>query len=232
VVEPAPRTAKKRNAGEWVQQEVEEVFSRIARYTKFVFFGKWALGLVALIILVSLMLWPLLSHEGGGVRISFVSDEGTGEATVNGVSPVMESPRFQGVDSKGQPYLVTATRATQQSPKLVTMENVRAELTLKDQNWLQITSKNGEFHDDKKLLYLLDGVVMQHQEGYVVMTDRAAVDTAQSIAYGDRPIQAQGPIGNLLATGFEIRDNGNYMKFGLSGRVTVLIKKSQKLKGA
>ncbi len=224
----APKPSKKRHAGEWVQHEVEEVFQRIGRYTKFVFFSKWLLGIIALLILLLLMLWPLLSQDGAGVRISFVSGEGVASGVLNAAAPVMQNPRFQGVDNKDQPYLVTADRAIQHSATHVTLEKVKAELSLKDQNWLTLTSTRGEFRDDKKILYLLDGVVLQHQQGYIVVTDRAAVDTVKSTAYGDKSVQMQGPMGNLLATGFEIRDNGNYMKFGLSGRVTVNIKKSAK----
>lgn len=227
---PIVKPDKKLGATDWVQQEMEDVFSRLTRYTRFVLFGKWFLAGISLLILLSLMAWPLVSKDGSGVRISFVSSEV--KDAVGGVAPVMENPRFQGVDKKGQPYIVTAARAIQQSATQVTLEDVKGELSMKDQNWLTLTAKNGEFRDDKKILYLLNGVTMRHPDGYLVITDRAAVDTVKSTAYGDRAVQAQGPMGNLLATGFEIRDNGNYLKFGQNGRVNVQIRKSQKQKRA
>jgi hypothetical protein len=127
VIGLAPKPSKKRHAGEWVQHEVEEVFLRIGRYTKFVFFSKWLLGVIALLILLLLMLWPLLSQDGAGVRISFVSGEGVASGVLNAAAPVMQNPRFQGVDNKDQPYLVTADRAIQHSATHVTLEKVKAE---------------------------------------------------------------------------------------------------------
>ena len=69
--------------------------------------------------------------------------------------------------------------------------------------------------------------MIKHQDGHIVVTDRAYIDTQTSIASGDREVQVQSPIGSLLATGFEIRDNGSYMKFGTEGRVKVDLKKSR-----
>jgi hypothetical protein len=201
-----------------------DVFGYLARYTKFVFFGKWALGGVALLILVMLIAWPLFISGNAGMRISLSSQEANG---MNSGAPVMQNPRYQGNSSDGQPYTVIAKRAIQQSDSVILLEKIKGDLSTKRQKWLSLTAENGRFEDTQKILILHDGVVMKHQDGHIVITDRAFVDTRQFIARGDKEVQMQSPIGSLLATGFEIRDNGDYMKFGTKGRVKVDIKKSR-----
>ena len=222
---PSGKPSKTGRATEWVQSEVEEVFGRLARYTKFVFFGKWALGGVALLILVMLIAWPLLLSDNAGMRISFSSNDGGGDASS---APVMQNPRYQGNSSNGEPYTVVAKRAIQHSESTVLLEKIKGQLNTKEEKWLSLTAQDGAFEDVQKMLTLTNGVVMKHQDGHIVVTDRAFVDTQKFVAYGDREVQVQSPIGSLLATGFEIRDNGDYMKFGTEGRVKVDIKKSRK----
>ena len=142
----------------------------------------------------------------------------------------MQNPRYQGNSNNGEPYTVVAKRAVQQSESTVLLERIKGQLNTKEEKWLSLTSQNGKFEDVSKLLTLMDGVVIKHQDGHIVVTDRAYVDTKRFVAYGDREVQVQSPIGSLLATGFEIRDNGDYMKFGMEGRVMVDIKKSRKTK--
>ena len=151
----APSSEKQGKVGaatDWVQQEVEEVFGRIARYTKFVFFGKWALGSVALVILVMLIAWPLLLSDNAGMRVSFSTEDGHGGA---GNAPVMENPRYQGTDKQGQPYTVVAKRAIQQSENTVQLQEIKGELSTSDAKWLTLVAKKGTFEDVSKQLTLL-----------------------------------------------------------------------------
>jgi hypothetical protein len=67
-----------------------------------------------------------------------------------------------------------------------------------------------------------------HDGGYEFTTDQVAIDTKAAIASGQGVLRGQGPSGNLLATGFEIKDNGNQINFGGLGRVTVQLMKAEK----
>jgi lipopolysaccharide export system protein LptC len=206
-------------------QEIESMLRKVARYTRFVLFGKWFLAVVSLLILMVLVIWPMVSRDSSGVRISVVS--GLPKALDPTSKPVMQNPNYQGIDNKGQNYTVTALRAIQESDSKVLLEAVKAELFLQDQSWMSLSAARAEFLQDSKLLTLLGGVKLQHDGGFTVNTPTARIDTNTSIASGEAQVVAEGPMGKLLATGFEIRDNGDYMKFGLKGRVNVQIKRSQ-----
>jgi lipopolysaccharide export system protein LptC len=204
-------------------READTVFSYIKRYTRFVVFSKWFLGVVSLLAITLLIAWPLLTRDSGGVRVSFVMQEGKpGESTL---APVMNKPRYEGTDDKGQKYTITADKAIQRSTILIGLENVVADMFTASGAWLSLTAKAGEFHDDTKLLYLSGGVMLYHEDGYNFTTERVEINTNTSEARGDLAVQGQGPMGNLLATGFEIKDNGSRILFGGKGRVNMILNK-------
>lgn len=205
--------------------QVEELFHRITRYTRFVLFSKWFLAVIAVIVIGFLIAWPLLTRDSSGMRVSFVVTENADGTRA--VSPVMKNPHYQGVDKKGQKYTVTAKEAIQRTSIIVDMKQVQADMFLTDQSWLSLTADRAEFHDDTKLLYLVGNVTIFHDGGYSFLTERAVVDTNTSQAAGDKQVTGQGPMGNLLATGFEIRDNGTVIKFGGQGRVNMELVKAK-----
>lgn len=204
---------------------MEDLFSRLTRYTRFVLFSKWFLAIFAVVVIAFLIGWPLLTRDTSGIRVSFVVAE-TKDGS-RALSPVMKNPNFQGVDKKGQKYTLTALHGVQRTPIIIDLEKVQADIFTTDTSWLSLSSDKAEFHDDTKLLYLLGNVTIFHDGGYSVATERAVVDTNNSQASGDMPVRGQGPMGNLLATGFEIRDNGDIIKFGGQGRVTMELVKAK-----
>lgn len=196
------------------------LFGRLTRYTRFVLLSKWFLGMFAVLLLVMLIVWPLISTEDG-TRISFEGQavSASGEKT----SPTMFNPRFQGVDGEMRQYTVTADKAVQQTKDLAQLHNVKAELFFADQSWLTISANTGDFSEKDQLLNLYGNVTLTHAAGYVVVTDTAHMRVKENYAWGDGPVEGVGPTGKLLATGFEIRDNGSRMVFGKQGRVNVEI---------
>lgn len=199
------------------------LFIMLARRARFVLLSKWFLGVFALVLLASLIIWPLLQSQEG-TRISLTS---SGENMAGGASfPTMFSPRYQGVDGNLRQYTVTADKAVQQSKERVLLENVSAEMFFQDQSWMTMTSQRGHFSEKNQLLTLDGNVTLTHANGNVVVTEHANIKVKENYAWGEGQVSSTGPTGKLLATGFEIRDNGSSMRFGKQGRVTVIIKKS------
>lgn len=219
------KNAKTALVASWQNQGDGDLFVRITRYTRFVFFSKWFLAVFSVLVIGTLIAWPLVTRDTSGMRVSFAVTENADGTRV--VSPVMKNPNYQGVDKKGQRYRVTALEAVQRTPVIIDMKNVQADMFASDQSWLTMTADRAEFHDDTKYLYLVGNVTMYHDAGYSFVTERAVVDTNTSQAAGDKQVSGQGPMGNLLATGFEIRDNGNIIKFGGQGRVTMELVKAK-----
>ena len=205
-------------------READRVFGYLSRYTRFVLFSKWFLGVVAIIGITALIAWPLLTRDKSGVRVSFVMTEG--KSGVPSITPVMNKPRYEGTDERGRKYTITADQAEQKPDKKIGLKNVAADMFTEQGAWLSLTAAGGEFNDITKILTLTGTVTLYHEEGYQFVTEQVDIDTNTSEARGDLPISGQGPMGKLLATGFEIKDNGNYILFGRKGRVTMTLNRA------
>lgn len=209
----------------WAVREVDHLFSRLSRYTSFVIYSKWSLAGVAVFLLVALLLWPMASEHSAG-RISFV---GTGEGAVTGkssVSPTMDSPVYEGTDKNGQQYRITGARAVQATPELVVIEQVEGNIDTRN-SFVSLTARQAEYAQKQQRITLLGNVHVTSGEGYDFTTPSALVNTETMEVTGEEEVRGAGPMGNLLATGFEIRDNGKTVRFGKTGRVNVNITKAQ-----
>lgn len=206
------------------QKDQASLFGMLARYTRFVFLSKWMLGGFAVILLVSLIAWPFFAAQEG-TRIALSGD---GAAPGSSSAPAMFNPRYQGVDGNERQYTVTALKAIQQTKDIVLLDAVNAEMFFADQSWLTVTAQSGEFIDSAQRLRLNGNVTLTHANGNVIVTEHANIKLKENYAWGDGQVVGSGPTGKLLATGFEIMDNGAIMRFGKQGRVTVtIIRKTQ-----
>src|SRR5262249_6618623 len=142
-------------------------------YTKFVLFSKWFLGVFAIVLMSSLIAWPLLTKDRSGIRITFM---GTGNPN-NAASPVMEHPQYEGSDAKGQQFKVTGIRATQKTPELVLIEKVDGQLIRANGGWSSLNADTAEYRQKQNHLELIGNVVISSDTGYIFNTPRASVDT-------------------------------------------------------
>ena len=124
-------------------------------------------------LLATMVILPLIRGDSSGVRIAL-----TGAQEVPDARPVMKNPRFQGADSKMQPYMVTAKSAIQQDADTIVLNTVQADLTLKDNTWLAVKAEQGTLKLSRQVLYLVGNVDVFHDGGYEMHTERAFVDMA------------------------------------------------------
>lgn len=209
-------------------REVDQLFGRISRYTRFVLFGKWTLLVVALLLIGSLISWPLVSKDRSGLRISFV-DNKTAKPQ-KPMSPVMDSPEYEGVNEKGQQYKVNGKVATQKSATLIEIEQVEAQLLKADSSWFLLTSTRAEYKQDVKVLDLFGDVTLMNDR-HTFSTEHATIETNTMRVFGNDPITGSGPMGKIVASGFEIKDNGEHIIFvGGVEQLRVTIDRSGKKK--
>lgn len=194
----------------WALADPEHLFKRITRYTRFVAFGKWSLLAVALVLTASLIIWPLLSTEKSGLRVSFA---GSGDPSQKPASPVMNNPEYRGIGANGQEFKISGKSATQTSPTLVLMQGVEAQMTRADGSWHALTAERAEYHQDTKIIELFGNVTLIDAKGTSFTTEHATVEVSPLHIFGNTPISGVGASGNILASGFEIVDNGNRIIF-------------------
>jgi lipopolysaccharide export system protein LptC len=206
----------------WAVREVDYLFGAFKRYTRFVFFSKWFLGVFAILLMVSLIAWPLLSKDKAGMRITFQGTDSNGAPVA---SPVMESPEYEGSDERGQQFKITGTRAIQKTPELVLIEKVQSQLIKTNGSWVGMTADGAEYYQKENRIELKGNVTVSDDTGYIFVTPSATIDTKTMHVSGKEKVEGSGPQGNILATGFEIDDNGSKIKFGGQSRTIMHIDK-------
>lgn len=207
----------------WRVREVDHLFAAFRRYTKFVLFSKWFLGLLAIALMTSLVAWPLISKSRSGVRISFIGTDAKHATSV--AAPVMNHPVYQGVTSNGDQYKITGLRAVQKTSELIVIEQVEGQLVKANGDFTALSANNAEYIKAQDMIELIGDVVINDASGYNFVTPRARIHIATMDVEGDAQVEGTGPQGNLLAIGFKIRDNAKRIIFGGTSRVTVHIEK-------
>lgn len=197
-------------SGWWALREVDALFGRFARYTRFVVYSKWSLLLLAGALVASLIAWPLLSKDTSGLRVSFVDNK---VVPVNPASPVMSNPQFYGVGSAGQQYTIHGKRATQKTSTLVVINDASARLVKVNGSWFTVTADRADYQQDKKIIDLYGNVTLIDGAGMRFVTEHATVETNNLHVYGSDAIAGTTNNGNILASGFEITDNGEHITF-------------------
>ena len=195
----------------WAVREVDHLIGRLGRYTLFVMYSKRALLVVTGILTISLIAWPLLTKDRSGLRISFVDSKTAAGAHV--ASPVMENPEYRGQGEAGQQYKISGKTATQKSSTLVVIDQAEGQMLRADGQWYQLTAKRAEYQQDRKIVDLYGDVNVFDTSGTNFVTEHATVEMQTMHIYGKESITGTGSMGNIVASGFEIEDNGKHITF-------------------
>ncbi len=205
----------------WAAREVDGLLHRFARYTRFVLYSKWFLGILALGLLTSLIALPLLTKDRSGMRMSFID---TGAVSPGkAAQPVMKNPEFRGANAAGEPFKVAGLRGVQLTPTLSVIEQVEGQILRKDGKWLSLMADRAEYQQDSKKIQLIGNVTVIDDAGYSLTTPSATIDTKTNNAFSNELVSGTGPLGNLLASGFKISDKGKHIAFTSNAEQRVIL---------
>ncbi len=187
-------------------------------YTRYVGMMKLVLPVIAGLLAVVVVVWPEYYDEPSTFRLGVSNvtvKESEGQKLVNA--------RYTGVDSRNRSYTVTAEAILQglSEDDLVDLSEPKADVTVEDGSWLAMTAPTGQYSKKSEVLELAGGVNMFHDQGYEFRTERALVDFRYTSAFGDTPVQGQGPFGRLSSEGFLVLDGGARILFTGKARLIV-----------
>ncbi len=170
------------------------------RYTRFVTIAKRALLLAALALIAAVLAYSLQPRENNRVAMTF---ERMGKVS-NDLA--MIKPKLTGTDDDGNPFTVTADSAVQdgRNSRRARLNNVEADMTLKDSGWLSATAQSGLVDAMAKKLALWGDISVYSDSGYELHTDSVNVDLANGLVRGDHAVNGQGPVGTLAADHFRV----------------------------
>jgi lipopolysaccharide export system protein LptC len=155
-----------------------------------------ALPTIALILLAAFF---VTTRKGGGDE-AFLEDFADVNATTQNLSS--EKPQFSGVDSRGNPYEITAESASQtpDNKDLVELDRPRA-VTAGGKDNSVVEAATGVFDTDAKTLLLRDGVTLEHEIGrdnYVLRSATATVSIDDQTVKTGNGVVGEGPRGSTL----------------------------------
>lgn len=196
-------------------------------YSRFVRLMKYALPVIAGIVVVLVVIWPELKSQPDQFQIG-ISDLNVETA---GGQRVIDA-RFTGVDGNNRPFSVTAATAIQApgSKERVDLAEPKADVTLQAESWVAITSPTGVYWRDQEILDLTGGVELFHDEGYEFQTEVARIEFKSGNASGDQPVAGRGPFGTINSQGFRILQNGDRILF--TGKARMILYPKQAPKGS
>ncbi|HEV2561818.1 MAG TPA: LPS export ABC transporter periplasmic protein LptC [Rhizomicrobium sp.] len=191
---PAQRTGR-----DWSARDRTNI-SDALRYTRFVTIMKRALFLAALALIVAVLAYSLQPRESSHMAMTF---EHVGKVA-NDLA--MVKPKLTGMDSDGNPFVVTADAAIQdgRNSRRARLVNVEADVTLKGGSWLTATAPNGLIDAPKKKLVLSGPISVFSDSGYELHTDLVNADLGTGVVHGEHLVTGQGPAGTLRADRFRI----------------------------
>lgn len=202
--------------------------SRRARYTGYsgyVIVMKYSLPLIALLLVVTLIVWPQLHVNPNQFSIGFSK---IGFSNKENLS--MHNARFEGSDLKKQPFAITAdiARNLLAGDTKIELEMPKADITGSDGKWLVLTANNGIYDQKKKFLSLAGEVNFFHDSGYEFSTSSAEIYLDKGVAESNENVSGQGPFGYLNAEGFRIEQKGTRIKFKGKSRIRLFLKSKEK----
>ena len=204
-----PITASRPERLSGLQRSADQTRTGDRGYSKFIKSMRLLLPIIALCILAVVLSWNLIAKDDIAPAIN---DKQTVAARAG--KNELVNPRFESIDEKNQPYVVTANRALQDmGDELMILEQPLADIVLESGNWLAIKSRQGAYTQEARKLLLKDDVQLFHDDGYLVKTSELNVDMAAGLANTQTPIRGHGPMGTLDAQGMEASTDAQSLKF-------------------
>lgn len=189
-----------------------------ARYGSLMRWLKLLLPSVAAILIGVVAIWPQINPRNDRIPLGFAS---VSKEEIDSLR--MVKPRYIGIDARNQPYAITADTATQigKGTNLVELEQPKADITLRNGTWVALTANSGTFSQQQHIIQLSENVNLFHDAGYDFHTNSAYIDLSAGTAYGQEPIEGQGPFGNIKAQGFRVIDRGERVIFTGKAKMTI-----------
>jgi lipopolysaccharide export system protein LptC len=174
------------------------------------------------------LLFTIGAVLSAGVLIGFIAKDVLISSRTGAAPPptgiTVLGPQFQGRDSQGKPYRLTAetARRRRENANLVDLTNPHLE----DSTSTTVSARDGVYDEKNRVLDLVGNVVMQDAGGYTFTAERARMYVEQGRVEGKTPLHGFGPLGQVTADSYEVLDDGN--RIVLKGNVSTTFTSKRK----
>lgn len=205
----------------WADFDIDSLARNFRRHRKFIRSLKFILPVIAIVLTAILLIYPTLYPQDNKIIIQAV------EVTAAAENPPMVNPRFAGFDKDNQPYNISAQRAYPEKDENVRLEDISADITLKNGTWISIITPHGFYESTKKYLTLNDifeiFITEENTKTYHIEGSGMDVDMDKNLLSSKNPVDVEAPMGRLTAGGFRILNREGKITF--TGPVKLVIRK-------
>ena len=179
------------------------------------------LPIIAIAIMAAIITWPRFQDNPKKFRLVNSSN-----IVADDVAQNIVNPRFTGFDKNKQPFSITANSASPKegNSEQISLSKPTADFLTVDGGWVAISSAEGTYSLEKKELELEGVVNVFHDEGHQIKTSSVKIDFDKSTAFGTQKLEGQGPLGNIVSSGFFIEEG----KYFFKGPASVFIRPNSK----
>ena len=179
-------------------------------YSVFVTWMKLLLPALACALVILVVAWPQIVPDDSGFKLEAISDIAQQAETLS-----MLNARYTGFDEERRPFTITADVASQEpgDDEKINLVLPKADITLTGGEWLAVTADRGLYERTKQQLHLEGNVNLFHDNGFEMRSEEANVDLQEGKAWGDLPVEGQGPAGTIKSRGFRVYDRGSRIFF-------------------
>ncbi len=186
------------------------------RYTQFVGIMKRALPVAAFAVISAVLAYFFVARQPARLALDY---QRVGHVE-NDLA--MVKPKLTGQDARGNPFVITAEAAVQESgnPKRVHLTKVQADFT-QGAGWINADAASGLADLNAGVLQMNGGINAFSDTGYELHTKSAFVDLHKGVVHGHEAVTGQGPMGDLSADQFHFDRDTRILT--LSGHVHMTI---------
>lgn len=175
-------------------------FGRWQRHTRIIHGLRIALPVLMVaiaLVLVGWVAWASRPHLGGNIGDVLKSIH-------------MTNPRFQGRDSKGRAFTLSAREAVrdERNQKQVSLTDPYVSLGVDTATPTRLMADYGVYNEEDRMLRLNGNVRLDDGSGYRFASNQATVDTRKGELVGKEAMSADGPMGQVQAGSFAVQDKG------------------------
>ena len=193
-------------------------------YSRFVQLMRVGLPIIAAGIVLLVITWPQFENKSPRFKLS-ISDVDTDKA----VGQKIINPRYTGTDSKHRPYTITAKSAyrTHDKPQTVKLTSIKAKLVGENGAWLALSAEAGIYDRNLEFLDLKNGVNLIYNNEYEIHTQTARIELLKGRAVGRDFVTGHGPAGTLEASGFQILESEQHLRFVGKSKLVIFRNKAK-----
>jgi len=130
----------------------------------------------------------------------------------------MVNPRYTGRDDGLTPFAITADVAIRRrdaAPGTTDLERPRLEYDFLNPNGdaSRVLAETGRYDEPNRILELYSDVNLNTTEGYTFSSDHARIFLREDRVTGEQPVRGTGPMGEIRADRYEIREGGDHIIF-------------------